>query len=326
MLRDDLFIPGVVNEDENDPCRKASVSASSVSETEIFAARHGTVVEPMPLDVARICNHSFNKNTHGDIKEVFVWLRSENAEPTTIQVAGRIKGDIDSFTPDSEPCYAEAVVPPMHEGWLKIDIHIPVTPDPMHPSGKLEFWIEPAKGIRWGYMTNLSFYNICGVRGDNGEWKRWSGANHMILVIEPQEQKANCAPENVINGVSRIRTPEIYEWVSDPKESLPQWICLDLKEPAEINSVSVVFDTDLTNPGTCWGIKIPTVPRCVKDYEIEIFSYGEWKKIAEVEGNFMRKRIHEFDAVIAEKIRVNVLSTWGDPSARIMEIRAALER
>lgn len=326
LLRDDMFIPDILNEDEGDPCRTASVSASSVSETEIFAARHGTVSSPMPLDVARVGTTSFNKNTHGDIEEVWVWLRSENTEPTTIQVAGRIKGDIDAFTPDAEPCTAEAVVPPMHEGWMKIDIHIPVEPDERHPSGKLDFWIEAAKGISWGYMTNLSFYNICGMRGESGEWKRWSGANHMLLVFEPKDQKANCACENVINGISRIRTPETYAWVSDPKEALPQWICLDLKEPAEINSVSVVFDTDLTNPGTCWGIKIPNVPLCVKDYEIEAYADGEWKKVAKEEGNFMRKRIHTFETLRAEKIRVNVLATWGTPSARILEIRAALNK
>ena len=128
----------------------------------------------------------------------------------------------------------------------------------------------------------------------------------------------------MINGISRIRTPETYAWVSDPKEALPQWICLDLKAPTEINSVSVVFDTDLTNPGTCWGIKIPNVPLCVKDYEVEVYADGAWKRIASVEGNFMRKRIHTFETLTAERIRVNVLATWGSPSARILEIRAAL--
>jgi hypothetical protein len=213
----------------------------------------------------------------------------------------------------------------MHEGWMKIDIHIPVAPDEKHPSGKLEFWIEAAEGISWRYLTNLSFYNLCGKRGENGQWIKWSGANYALLVFEPKEEKANCSPENVINGVSRIRSPETYEWVSDPKQDLPQWIELSFKEASCINSVSVVFDTDMTNPGTCWGIKIPHVPLCVKDYEVAVLVNGAWKKIAEVEGNFMRKRIHHFEAMTVDKIRVTVLATWGDRSARIMEIRAALE-
>ena len=140
-----------------------------------------------------------------------------------------------------------------------------------------------------------------------------------------KEEKANCSPENVINGVSRIRSPETYEWVSDPKQDLPQWIELSFKEDSCINSVSVVFDTDMTNPGTCWGIKIPHVPVCVKDYSVEVFDSESWQQVAEVHDNFMRKRIHCFDRRTAEKLRVHVFKTWGDPSARITEVRASLE-
>lgn len=326
LIKDDMFIPGIKNEDEGDPCRKAKVTASSVSTTEVFQKRHGTINPPMPLDTAYIGDISFNKNSHGDIKNVWVWLRSENTEPTKISVGARIKGDIDTFCADKEPVCVDAVVPPMHEGWLKIDIHVPVEPDEKHPSAHLEFWIEPAKGISWRYLTNLSFYNICGKRSEDGQWRRWACANFAIAVYEPTEDLADCSPENVINGISRIRTPDEYEWVSDPAEALPQWIALELDAPTDINSVSVVFDTDMTNPGTCWGIKIPEVPTCVKDYEIEVFANGEWQKVASVEGNFMRKRIHNFETLKAEKIRVNVLSTWGDKSARIMEIRASLEK
>ena len=65
--------------------------------------------------------------------------------------------------------------------------------------------------------------------------------------------------------------------------------------------------------------------KCVKDYTIEIFDGTSWVKAAEEQDNFMRKRTHRFEALKAEKLRVNVLATWGDKSARIMEISAALE-
>ncbi len=213
----------------------------------------------------------------------------------------------------------------MHDGWMKVDIHVPVVPDKYRPSGKLELWIERAEGIAWKKITNLSFSNICGKRDDNGEWKKWSGETFALSVDAPIEKTANCSPENVINGVSRIRSADVYEWVSDPEESMPQWIELEFKEPAEINSVSIVFDTDMTNPSTCWTVKIPEVPSCVKDYSVQIFGEGKWMDAADVKDNFMRKRTHSFQTTFAEKIRVNVLSTWGDKSARVMEIRASLE-
>ena len=324
LIKDDLFIPGIKNEDAFDPCLTAKATASSVSKTEIFAKKHGTISEPKPLTETYLATAGINKNK-GDIKKVWVWLSSTNTEPTTIKVGARIKGDIDTFCADEEPVTATAVVPPMHKGWLKVDIHVPITPDEKHPSGKLELWIEKVDGISWRYVTNLSFYEICGMMREDGTFKKWSGANFGLRVSEPNEELADCSPNNVINGISRICSKTEYEWVSDPNETLPQWIALEFEKPAEINSVSVVFNTDLTNPGTAWGIKIPEVPLCVKDYFVEVFANGSWQKVAEVTGNFMRKRIHNFATITAEKLRVTVLSTWGDKSARIMEIRASKE-
>jgi hypothetical protein len=240
-------------------------------------------------------------------------------------VGANTQGDIDTAGVYTETVYATAVVPPRSAGWVKVDLHIPVTPDKHHPGGYLRLWIEPAEGISWRYLTNLSFYNLSGVRDEDGGWKMVSGRNYALLAKEPNEVFANCAPENVINGISRIRSAEVYEWVSDPVQELPQWLQLDFAAPAEINSVSLVFDTDLTNPGTCWGIKIPEVPYCVKDYSVEVFTGGKWVQVADVKDNFNRKRIHNFEKCVVEKIRVNVTATNGDKSARIMEVRAALE-
>ena len=140
-------------------------------------------------------------------------------------------------------------------------------------------------------MTNLSFYDFCGYRREDGTWKYASSCALAASLKQPMETLANCAPENVINGVSRIQSPEVYEWVSDPKQSLPQWLQLELAEPTQINQVSVVFNTDLTNPGTCWNSKIPNVPLCVKRYTVEVLSGGSWQSVAEIDDNFMRKRI-----------------------------------
>lgn len=324
LLKDDLFIPGIVNEDEGDPCRTAKVSASSVSNREVFVNKHGTVSEPLPLDVARIGNVSY-RNTAGDIHGLWLWLRSQNPHPVTVQVGARAGGDIDSITANVVDVYGQVVVPAMHEGWIQADIHIPVTPDPSHPGGRMQVWLEPAEGISWRHITNLSFYNRCGYREANGQWKTSDSHNFDIALKKPKEILANCAPENVINGISRIRSHEVYEWVSDPAQPLPQWLQLDLAQPTQINQVSVVFDTDMTNPGTCWTIKIPNVPFCVKDYTVAVFSDGEWVQVADVKENFMRKRTHSFNKMCAEKIRIHVLATWGNPSARIIEVRAALE-
>jgi hypothetical protein len=324
LLKDDLFIPDLKNEDEGDPCRTAAVSASSVSVTEVYRGKHGVVVDPVPMNVARIATCGFVPNGP-EVDGAWVWLKSDNDVPTVIQVGALTQGDVDTASGHSEKVYAEMTVPPGSAGWLKVPIRVPVEYDPHHPSRYLRLWIEPVEGISWRHLTTLSIYNICGERGEDGEWKLVYNQNYGLSVAEPVDVMANCSPENVINGISRIRSPEVYEWVSDPAQALPQWLQLDFEKPAHINSVSVVFDTDLTNPGTCRGIKIPGVPYCVKDYAVDVFVDGDWMTVAKVADNFMRKRIHTFENTVVEKIRVTVTATNGDPSARITEVRAALD-
>lgn len=324
LLKDDMFIPGIVNEDETDLCRTATVTASSVSTTEVYREKHGTVEPPKPMDVARMATVSVNRNK-GDLHAIWLWLKSDRDCPVTIQVSAQVHGDIDTVSTADQEFTAEAVVPANHEGWFKVDIDIAITPDTHHPNGKIYLWLEPAEGIYWRYLSNLSFYNICGYRTADGNRKRYAGGNYAISLKAPVDIIANCTPENVINGISRIRSKDVYEWVSDPKQALPQWLELKLEKTAQINHVSVVFDTDLTNPGTCWGIKIPNVPLCVKHYTVEVFDGAVWHKVAEETENFMRKRNHNFQAMTAEKIRITAYETWGDPSARIIEVRASLE-
>ena len=100
---------------------------------------------------------------------------------------------------------------------------------------------------------------------------------------------------------------------------------MTIAKPTDINWISLVFDTDMTNPSTSNDLKSPYVPTCVKDYFVEVFADGKWVKVAEVEDNFMRKCNHSFDTLTAEKIRVTVTKVADDPSARIIEVRAALE-
>ena len=148
------------------------------------------------------------------------------------------------------------------------------------------------------------------------------GKCYCVQANEPKTVMANCGADNVNNGVNRIVDANRYEWVSDPEQPLPQWVELKLQKPETLTSVSLAFDTDMVNPATSWSYKVPNPAKCVKDYTVEVFDGGKWITVADVQENFMRKRNHSFAPVTAEKIRVTAKETWGDPSARIMEIRA----
>ncbi len=329
LIKDDQFIPDLKNEDEGDPCLSGVASASSEKKNEIFQTMQGIDGKLIPLDVARIVITCV-ESTRGDIDNVWVKVCSENKEPTLVTMGAQVVGNgMNNFCEFGPVVTSQVEVPPMREGWVKFPIHITVPIDELIDSAYIHIWLEAAEGISWRSVSKLSFYDRAGKRLENGKWKFGTNRSLRHSVEEPVERIANCSAGNVINGYSRIINADNYEWVSDPNEAMPQWINVDFKEATDINSVSVVFDTDITNPGTCWhdGSKSENGwPTCVKDYEVEMFSDGEWKQVAKIDGNFMRKRIHNFETLKAEKILVNVLSTWGDKSARIMEIRAALEK
>ena len=318
LLKDDQYIPGFKNEEEGDPCRFATATASSVSTTEIFRDEMGIVGALRPLD--RRCRARLRVRLPQEITSLYCKLSSENDTPTTVTMhACTMGGDIDTYSAPGEEVTVQAVVPPRSEGWVKFDLK----EHPLQGGGAVMAVLEPAEGISWRVIEKLTFYFWLSYEDEAGNWKTESSKTFWIRANTPKEEAlADCSPENVINGLSRITDAEHYEWVSDPNAVLPQWILLDFKQAAPIRSVSVVFDTDITNPGTCWWVKFPRVSTCVKSYFVEVFNGREWVEVAREEENFMRKRTHFFDPITAEKLRVTVLETWGDPSARIMEIRA----
>lgn len=324
LIKNDQYIPGFKNEDPNDPCLTATVTASSVSTSEVFIKGHGIVGPLMPLDVDRGTVSGFNPKK-GDINGLYVKLSSSLAEPCTVRLNVKTLGDLDTVSHFDEVYTAEAEVPPMAENWVFFPVKIKVDPANFLDGAYLQLWIEKTEGISWRSTDKLSNYRKAGVRDAEGKWKWTQGISLEYSLKIPNDIIADCSPENVINGHSRILSEKDYEWVSDPKETMPQWLELKLQKPTEINTVSLVFNTDMTNPGTYWGKKYPMVSTCVKDYNVEVYNGEQWIKVADVKDNFMRKRNHSFDAMTVEKIRVNVLATGGDASARITEVRASLE-
>jgi len=322
LIKNDQFVPGVKNDDPGDPCLTAKVTASSVSTSEIFKKKHGTDGPLVPLDVAR-CTVSALSHKHDSIKELYLKLANSTPEPITVTVYARAEGDIDTAPQFGDCASAQAVVPPMSESWVRFPIDMKIKRSDI--AGFLRVWLEKNEGISWRSIENLSLYHQRGVMGENGKWISEICKSYHVLPKAPTEPIANCAPENVINGYSRIVSIDDYEWVSDPEQELPQWIELEFREATDINWISIVFDTDMANPGTCRDIKLPTVPVCVKDYKVEVYADGKWVTVADVADNFMRKKNHSFERLTAEKIRVTAFSTWGSKSARITEVRASLE-
>ena len=61
--------------------------------------------------------------------------------------------------------------------------------------------------------------------------------------------------------------------------------------------------------------------RLAKAYRVEGLAGGTWRTLAEEQENFLRHRVHPFPEMEITALRVTVEATWGDPSARLFEVR-----
>ena len=322
LIKNDQYIPRVKNEDVQDPCLHAKAIASSVSTTEIFRTSKGELGELLPLNVARAVDMGYSEQI-GDIEHIYVKLCSSLSYPKEVCIRVQpVGGDVDTFSAGGKIYSACAMVPPMCESWVKFDIHVPTIRNKYVESVRARVMIDATPGISWRSIINGTMYQKAGEQDENGNWIMKTYVSMCASATEPREPFANCRPENVVNGFNRIVDENDYEWVSDPEQSMPQWIELDFEKESLIDTISVVFDTDLVNPGNSWGVKVAKVPKCIKDYVVEIHDGVSWIEVANEKDNIFRKRVHEFEPVNAKKIRVTAYETWGDKSARIMEIRA----
>ncbi len=138
--------------------------------------------------------------------------------------------------------------------------------------------------------------------------------------VSASSERASCEAVNVINGIARPTLDgETNGWESAPGQAFPQWIELLLANPVKVGVVQCVFDTDLTVAFRKESGFYPKV--CVRDYDLECYVNGAWKRVVEERGNFQRFRRHAFEAVMTDKVRLVVRSTHGAETARVFEIR-----
>lgn len=134
---------------------------------------------------------------------------------------------------------------------------------------------------------------------------------------------------NVIDGTARGVGRATHRWISDPQQKMPQWIEMRFRRPARVREVHLVFDTALNRTLTLTLSNHQNAkmirgaqPETVRDYELQIIDGDGTKTIAQVTGNYLRKKTHRFEPVTASGLRLNVIATNGNASARVIEIRA----
>ena len=205
-------------------------------------------------------------------------------------------------------------VPPRFEGWLEL---------PFTPRKEILPWgvrLGVAPGIFWRQFDLTSFCRQRAYRLNRYHWQKDGSHAYCLRYSGKPLPLADCSPESVINGLSRALSPQEYGWVSDPAQPLPQSLTLTLANPAVVGEVDVTLDTDLKHPAFSY-LALPVVKQTVKAFDVQLKQNGVWQTVAEIRDNIMRHVQVHFEPAECEAVRIVVLETHGDPSARIFEVR-----
>jgi len=313
LLRDDQSIPWLRNADPADLARTACVTADSVSREERYSCELGLETGWDELTTERAT--LIHKNDRGDgVPDTpdFYSVQLKNDNDTACELACELIRD---SCDNPEAVEKTAVtVPARFEGWLEL---------PLKPLAGVFPWgirLGTAPGVFWRRFDYTSFRRTRGERISRYHWAFDSSNAYCLKFSRAEFPLADCSPGNVINGLNRPLSPEDYAWVSDPKQPLPQAITLTLREESLVSEVDVTLDSDSKHPAYSYLV-LPVVRQTVQDFDIELYSGGRWETVSEIRGNYLRHVTARFEARKAGKVRLVIRKTWGDPSARVFEIR-----
>jgi hypothetical protein len=312
LLKQDLTIPGVLNQDPDDLARTARVRASSHMRHLTWEPAQVELVGGHPLNMARGVLLPTGGVPRFDT--IRLHLRSERDQAVEVGVhLCPVQATDEPVVPGAGTRHA-LLLEPRANDWCEVRVGLETS------APYLWIWLEPVPDVTWSLMRSgppeslRAYGNV-----EHEQWTRVHGQFHAVVTEPGVRVPLECPPEAVTDGRARPLSPDsLCLWASDPEQELPQWIELGFAEPLPLSLVCLTFDTDLNAPYH----DVALVPRCVRDYEVQVEVDGEWRSDVRVTGNYQRYRVHRLQGEPTRRLRVLVRATNGSPTARIYQIRA----
>ena len=155
---------------------------------------------------------------------------------------------------------------------------------------------------------------------DEKDWARTA----MVTVSSEME---GFPAESIINGITRTLGDSPNQWRSKEEDKQP-WICLDLGREVKVGSIQLTFDSNfnvekkITMSSRRQKQQEPGVPKeLVRDYDLVLLHRGKVVEVRHMRGNYLRMVRVGFDSVLCDEVKIQVLSTNGDVTARVFEVR-----
>ncbi len=157
--------------------------------------------------------------------------------------------------------------------------------------------------------------------------REWSArpVHRRGVCLRVSPDTAAYAPDKAIDGYARPYAGP-HEWVSAPVGDVPASLTLTWPESVRVGQVDLTFDDDVNEDLiNLHHHRTPfeVMPSLVRDYRLEARQDGAWVEVAAVVDNRTRHHRHCLAKPIdVDALRVVVSATNGDPSARIVSVRA----
>lgn len=311
LIRHDLTIPGINNEDELDLARTATVTADSVADNAYILKIHGAKDEWIPLETEIFSGPYCGAAEH---TPEFYKAELKNGTANDITVKATLwdyndKLDINETARILEEC--EVVLPANSDDY----VDLPFTKKPEQKYFVVSFKAE--KGLFWRKRiwiqgTSVTYYL------EDGKIVQHANQGMELLFSNAIDLKQDCSPENVINGINRPSLDTLHGWVS--KRGLPASITLTLKEAKEISEVRITTQVDLSYPAYCFMQKTISIGTA-EDVTVSVLNGSEWTEVAHIKDNCYKQMVAHFEKQRAEAVKITVNKSIGTSAAHITEVR-----
>lgn len=322
LLKDDCFIPGVVNTDPHDLARHATVEATSSS----------ALVFPPPAVARRLDKPLGELFPVSGNKIATIGVFLETQKKTEVVLRLRRARSVWDFGPENDLAAARVTLAAGTGQWVTFPLGVNLQPrgfywialdaNPAvlvygHNHLRLTSEIPRHKPVPV-YDKNLFLpAGTVPLHKPYAKWFYMRDIWAMSLRMEPAQYPYQ--PQNVLSGVAR---PEYWTniWISNPP--LPQALTLNFEKTIGFNSIYLTFDTSLKLTQNMGLPPLDVPAETARDYRLYYHGAGQWRELGVFRDNHLRRRIHRWNKRIkADKIKLEILSTWGSPRASLYEIR-----
>lgn len=304
LLREDVFIPGIKNQDPEDLARSAHISASSV-----HSGNPGREVESFPLDVGGFVTFP---SKAGDTVSLLVQSQDDTVL-TAQSYCSTLPNRLKPGTPMEDLSW------PLHRGTQELKTALPHIADNTFCT-----WVfPPTPGVSVIVCQSGRTGFLCGTN-DSSQYKE--------PMLTCQRSVPLYGPEQVVNGYARP-WDGVNQWRASPNDREP-WLALEWDQAQVIREVRLYLDPDLSmelvsSRAPRWQESHHFTARygmpdmLVRDLCIQAqMPDGNWKTVCTSENNRRRMIVLPFpQPVHTSKLRICFVRMWGAQPPAVFEIR-----